>query len=35
MSSGEQKIHHKIVFGGVVILIVMLVWIFAVPKAGP
>jgi hypothetical protein len=35
VSSGERKIHHKIVFGGIVILIVMLVWIFAIPKAGP
>jgi hypothetical protein len=35
VSSGERKIHHKIVFGGVIILIVMLVWIFAFPKPAP
>jgi hypothetical protein len=35
VSKGKRTIHHKIVFGGIVILLVMLVWIFAFPKPGP
>jgi hypothetical protein len=35
VSSGKRKIHHKIVFGGIVILLVMLVWIFLFPKPAP
>lgn len=35
MSSGERKIHKKIVFGGVILLIVALLWVFAFAHPGP
>jgi hypothetical protein len=35
VSSRERKIHHKIVIGGVILLIVMVIWILVSPKPGP
>ncbi len=35
MSSGERRIHTKIVIGGVILLIVALLWVFAFAHAGP
>jgi hypothetical protein len=35
VSSGERKIHHRIVIGGVILLIVALLWIYVFAHPAP